>query len=131
MTDIYQWRRVAHIPFIIILQIIFIILFGVFVVYDPELAIGPADPTPASNNKSPVNTSQPLGKETSDKVNLDQKLVPQQPLGKQASGWENYDPNYGLTTREQCLKDKKKQSNQEHGEHSDASKLISNVYPCT
>ena len=39
MTDRYQWRRVAHIPLIIILQIIFIVLFAKFVVYDEHSAV--------------------------------------------------------------------------------------------
>ena len=34
--DVFQWRRALHIPVLIILQILFIILFGIFVVYDPE-----------------------------------------------------------------------------------------------
>ena len=45
MTDVYQWRRTLHIPFIIILQILFIILFAIFVRYDPQEALGsPEDP---------------------------------------------------------------------------------------
>ncbi len=32
------WRRYGHIPVMILLQIIFIILFGKFVVYNPENA---------------------------------------------------------------------------------------------
>ena len=39
MADPYAWRRVAHIPLIIILQFIFIILFAKFVVYDEHSAI--------------------------------------------------------------------------------------------
>ena len=39
MADGYQWRRVAHIPALIILQIIFVILFAKFVVYDEHSAI--------------------------------------------------------------------------------------------
>ena len=40
MSDHYNhWKRVAHIPLIIILQIIFIILFAQFVVYDEHTAI--------------------------------------------------------------------------------------------
>ena len=33
------WRRSGHIPVMIVLQIIFIILFAVFVVYNPENAL--------------------------------------------------------------------------------------------
>ena len=36
--DVYQWRRALHIPVLIVLQVIFIILFGIFVVYDPKSA---------------------------------------------------------------------------------------------
>ena len=39
MADPYAWRRVAHIPLIIILQFIFVILFAKFVVYDEHSAI--------------------------------------------------------------------------------------------
>ena len=39
MADPYTWRRVAHIPFIILLQIIFVVLFAKFVVYDEHSAI--------------------------------------------------------------------------------------------
>ena len=39
MADPYKWRRTAHIPLIIVLQIIFIILFAKFVVYDEHTAI--------------------------------------------------------------------------------------------
>ena len=39
MADPYAWRRVAHIPLIIILQVIFIILFAQFVVYDEHSAV--------------------------------------------------------------------------------------------
>jgi len=39
-TDLYQWRRSFHIPTLIVLQIVFIILYGRFVVYDPVSAIG-------------------------------------------------------------------------------------------
>ena len=33
-----DWRRVAHIPVLVTLQVIFIILFSQFVIYDPETA---------------------------------------------------------------------------------------------
>jgi hypothetical protein len=33
-----DWRRVGHIPVLIILQVIFIILFAKFVVYNPDNA---------------------------------------------------------------------------------------------
>jgi len=39
MADPYAWRRVAHIPLIIILQVLFIILFAQFVVYDEHSAV--------------------------------------------------------------------------------------------
>ena len=39
MADPYEWRRVAHIPLIIILQFVFVILFAKFVVYDEHSAI--------------------------------------------------------------------------------------------
>lgn len=39
MADPYAWRRVAHIPLIIILQFLFVILFAKFVVYDEHSAI--------------------------------------------------------------------------------------------
>jgi len=39
VKHLYSWRRVAHIPLIIILQVIFIILFAQFVVYDEHTAI--------------------------------------------------------------------------------------------
>ena len=39
MADPYKWRRVAHIPLIIILQVVFIILFAQFVVYDEHSVI--------------------------------------------------------------------------------------------
>ena len=39
MADPYKWRRVAHIPLIIFLQLVFIILFAQFVVYDEHTAI--------------------------------------------------------------------------------------------
>ena len=39
MKDVYQWRRMGHIPLLIILQFIFIILFAKFVVYDEHSAI--------------------------------------------------------------------------------------------
>ena len=39
MSDAYQWRRVGHIPLIIILQIIFVILFAKFVQYDEHSAV--------------------------------------------------------------------------------------------
>ena len=39
MADPYKWRRVAHIPLIIILQFLFVILFAKFVVYDEHSAI--------------------------------------------------------------------------------------------
>ena len=39
MADPYKWRRTAHIPLIIVLQIIFVILFAKFVVYDEHTAI--------------------------------------------------------------------------------------------
>lgn len=38
--DVYQWRRSFHIPTLIVLQIVFIILFATFVVYDPVSAGG-------------------------------------------------------------------------------------------
>jgi len=41
-VDIYQWRRAFHVPVLITLQIIFIILFGCFVVYDPRTAESPS-----------------------------------------------------------------------------------------
>ena len=31
-----MWRRSAHVPALIILQIVFIILFAIFVVYNPD-----------------------------------------------------------------------------------------------
>ena len=34
--DVYEWRRALHIPVLIGLQILFIILFGIFVTYDPS-----------------------------------------------------------------------------------------------
>ena len=46
MTDVYQWRRTLHIPFIIILQILFIILFAIFVRYDPQEALGSLEDPP-------------------------------------------------------------------------------------
>ena len=60
MTDVYQWRRVAHIPFIIILQILFIILFAVFVVYDPEIALGSKEHT-AEGQSVNVDSNQEHG----------------------------------------------------------------------
>jgi len=39
MADPYTWRRVAHIPLIIVLQVVFIILFAQFVVYDEHSAV--------------------------------------------------------------------------------------------
>lgn len=33
------WRRYGHVPVMIALQVIFIILFAVFVVYNPENAV--------------------------------------------------------------------------------------------
>ena len=39
MADPYKWRRMGHIPMLIILQIVFIILFAQFVVYDEHSAI--------------------------------------------------------------------------------------------
>jgi len=35
-NDVYQWRRALHVPVLIVLQVLFIILFAIFVVYDPE-----------------------------------------------------------------------------------------------
>jgi hypothetical protein len=34
----YHWRRSAHIPVLIALEIIFIVLFAKFVIYNPESA---------------------------------------------------------------------------------------------
>ena len=31
-----NWKRAAHVPTLIILQLVFIILFAIFVVYNPE-----------------------------------------------------------------------------------------------
>ena len=57
--DPYQWRRAFHVPFLIGLQITFIVLFGVFVVYDPYSAESPNQTEddaiavyPSKNNKS-------------------------------------------------------------------------------
>ena len=41
--DVYQWRRAFHIPTLIVLQIVFVILFAQFVVYDPVSSIGRAN----------------------------------------------------------------------------------------
>ena len=38
--DVYQWRRSFHVPVLIFVQIVFIVLFGVFVIYDPNSAVG-------------------------------------------------------------------------------------------
>ena len=38
--DPYQWRRAFHIPTLIVLQIVFIVLFAHFVIYDPHSAAG-------------------------------------------------------------------------------------------
>jgi len=34
-----KWRKIGHIPVLIILQIVFIILFAKFVIYDPKEVI--------------------------------------------------------------------------------------------
>ena len=111
MTDVYQWRRVAHIPFLIILQIIFIILFGLFVVYDPEITLGPPDPTTPKPHAIP--TPDQLTPQPPDKTNVD----------------NNSDKLPITVINPEALIEL--DSNQEHGSHLAASKMISNIYPCT
>ena len=63
MADVYQWRRTLHIPFIIILQILFIILFAIFVRYDPQEALGSSEDPPLLN----VSDSHSIDPQTTPK----------------------------------------------------------------
>jgi len=38
VLHIHYWRRHGHIPVMLVLQIVFIVLFAVFVVYEPTTA---------------------------------------------------------------------------------------------
>lgn len=49
-----KWRKIGHIPVLILLQILFIILFAMFVVYDPNSAVHHSKST--ENGKAQVAT---------------------------------------------------------------------------
>ena len=151
MADVYQWRRVLHIPFMIILQIIFIILFALFVRYDPKEALGPRDPTfhkkttPSDSNLTDVSdissSSQEEDKTYEDSYaakEFEANLIKAIADIKESSNPNNSaDIHDDITSLESSLikfiKDRSKtdhESSQEHGVHQTASALISNVYPC-
>ena len=39
MGDPYQWRKMGHIPLLILLQMLFIVLFSQFISYDKHSAV--------------------------------------------------------------------------------------------
>jgi len=53
-----SWRTSGHIPVLIILQVIFIVLFGLFVRYDPHTAI--KGPTSVSDSVGMITSTYPM-----------------------------------------------------------------------
>jgi len=153
MADIYQWRRALHIPFIIFLQIIFILLFGIFVVYDPNAALGHSDDPPIynlRNGKYFLNQKHSLDDEGHATAEPSEKNVSKKDdAAKQfedsliAAIEETNKPGDSKKTIHESVKSLQAaivrlvsdtpnveiETNQEHGVHQAASALISNVYP--
>lgn len=144
MVDVYQWRRALHIPLLVILQIVFIVLFAVFVEYDPQSALGPADPpdlyktdTPGTHGASKVEHLENLAEEVYVANLFESEFLSvinetQNPVGTQDTIHEKISSLKSSIVR--LIKDYqhvKVDTDQEHGVHGSASELISGVYPCT
>ena len=157
MADIYQWRRALHIPFIIFLQIIFIILFAIFVVYDPNAALGSSDDPPLykkdkDTGKYMLNRIHPLEDEGHATAEPSEKNVSKddnaaklfedsliaaieetnKPSGDSKEAIHDKVQSLQLAIKNLVIDhtNDELESNQEHGVHQAASGLISNVYPC-